>query len=128
MTTVLTQKRGEPFKYRFTFGNGWIGPMFTGGVRFTVRTRIPGSDVPDDTDDGVVYAAKSMDPDPEITFEEDGEVAYILIPASSTRSWPRQTLYADVQAAVDGDPESPYKPDDGYVEIKVTGDITRTPP
>ena len=59
MTTVLTQKRGEPFKYRFTFGNGWIGPMFTGGVRFTVRTRIPGSDVPDDTDDGVVYAAKN---------------------------------------------------------------------
>ena len=48
------QRRGTEFKYISTLKDGWTAPMFTGGILFTIRRVIPGSEVPDDSDPDVL--------------------------------------------------------------------------
>jgi hypothetical protein len=119
-TTLDPQRRGAEFKYTFTLGNGWTSSMFTGGLIFTLRTRIPASTVLDDTDAAVVAQASVAGG--EITFSTT-TVGTILIPGADTKTWPTGRLYWDLQGIVTTGARV-LDVDDGTITI--IGDVTRT--
>lgn len=114
------QLRGDEFKYTFTLGNGWTSTMFTGGVKFTLRTSIPASTVVTDTD-AVDQASVAGG---EITFSST-TVGTVLIPGSRTTAWPAKRLYWDLQGYVTIGAR-PLTADRGSVLI--IGDLTRAAP
>lgn len=117
-TILPPQRRGDRFLYHFTLGNSWTGAMFTGGLKFTLRTAVPPSSTVTDTD---AVDQASVDGG-EITFADDTHGA-ITIPAARTTNWPARRLYWDLQGAVTigSDVETL---DSGSILIK--GDITRS--
>jgi hypothetical protein len=117
-TALPPHVRGDTFSRSFTLGNSWLGSTFTGGVKFTLRTRAPASSVVTDTD--AVDQATTVAG--EITFV--GAVGTILIPASRTTVWAAGKLYWDLQGSVTGVPTI-YTID--YGTIIIVADITRAP-
>lgn len=123
MTTTPTpldpHYRGDTFDYDFTIGSGWVFADFTGGLKFTLRTRAPSSSTTADTD-AVDQATSSGG---EITGS--GTAGNVLIPASRTTAWPAGgKLYWDLQGIVTGSPNRVYTLDSGTIVI--LSDITRT--
>jgi hypothetical protein len=122
MTTLDSQRRGDPFEYRFTLGNGWTSASFS-EVRFTLRRRYPASSIVTDTDSDVVDQATLGEG--EITFESD-TVGLIEFPSSRTTAWPALRLLWDLQGTVAGaSPAASRTIDSG--EIMIDPDVTRTP-
>lgn len=110
--------RGDTFEYSFTLQSPWTPAMFTGGLRFTLRTAVTASTVVSD-DDAVDKASVANG---EITFV--GQVGTVLIPASRTTTWPHGgKLLWDLQGIVTGAPNKVYTIEDGTVLIR--GDVTR---
>jgi hypothetical protein len=121
MSTALDpQRRGTEFKYTFTLGNSWTSSMFTGGLIFTLRTRIPASSVLDDTDAGVVAQASVAGGG--ITFSST-TVGTVLIPGATTKLWPTGRLFWDLQGIVT---IGARVLDVDAGTILIVGDITRT--
>jgi len=120
MTTLASQRRGDEFKYTFTLGNGWTSTMFTGGMKFTLRTSIPASSVVTDTD-AVDQASVATG---EITFSS-ATVGTVLIPGARTTAWPAKNLFWDLQGYVTVGAR-PLTADDGTILIR--GDVTRSAP
>jgi hypothetical protein len=81
-TALAPRVRGDTFVYSFTLGNSWTGASFTGGVKFTLRTRVPSSSVVTDAD--AVHQATVANG--QIAFV--GAVGTITIPASATTAFP----------------------------------------
>lgn len=118
MTTLDPHRRGDTFEYSFRLGNGWVGSDFTGGVKFTLRTSPPDSNITTD-DDAVDQASVSGG---EIVFS--GAAGTITIPASRTTEWPAASLFWDLQGVISGTPNVVHTIDDGAIRIKA--DITRS--
>jgi hypothetical protein len=91
------QRRGTEFKYDSALTAGWTEAMFTGGIVFTLRKRLPASSVVDDTDSDVVGQVSVADGG--IVFTSPTEFT-VTIPGSVTTSWPTRTLYWDMQGIV----------------------------
>jgi hypothetical protein len=112
--------RGDTFRYEFDLGNDWLGVDFSGGVKFTLRKRLPATTITSDTDASVVDQA-TTDAN-EITF--NGEVGTVIIPASRTQNWPApKKLYWDIQGVV---ASTGFRKtiDGGTIEIE--SDVTRS--
>lgn len=119
MSTKLDSAvRGDTFSYSFTLGSGWTGSDFTGGVRFTLRERIPDSSVTDDAD-AIDQATTTGG---EITFS--GATGTVTIPASRTTLWPTKVLLWDLSGTVSGATPLVYTIDSGTILIR--GDVTRS--
>ena len=118
MTTLESQRRGDTFERSFTLGNGWTGASFTGGVKFTLRTKIPPSSTVTDAD-AVDQASIAGG---EITIVDDEGT--IVIPAERTTTWPVAVLLWDLQGVISGDPDVVRTIDSG--SIRITGDVTRS--
>lgn len=119
--TLDAQRRGTEFRYYFTLENSWVYTMFDGGLLWTLRKSIPISSVLDDTDAGVIAQASL----------EEGEIIFssptagmILLPASTTKTWPVKTLPWDLQGTVLGSPDRVF--DIAAGELPILGDVTRT--
>jgi hypothetical protein len=117
MTVLLAHTRGDTFEYSNTLGNSWLVSDFTGGFKFTLRTRIPNTSVVDDTD-AVDQASVTTG---EIT--SSGANFTITIPKERTTAWPVRTLFWDLQGVVTAT---------GYCKtidsgtIVIAGDVTRS--
>lgn len=126
MTTVdvrlAPQRRGAEFRYSSTLKTPWVASMFTGGILFTVRKRIPASTVLDDTDSDVVaqvsVAGGGIVFSSETAFE-------VLIPGSVTKAWPATTLYWDMQGVITATPDNRVL-DIAAGTVVVLGDVTRS--
>jgi hypothetical protein len=118
MTVLASHRRGDTFSYTITLGDGWVGADFTGGMKFTLRERVPDSSVT--TDDDAMDQATSGGG--EITGS--GATVTIVIPASRTTSWKAKQLYWDLQGVVSGSPDEVYTID--YGTIPILPDITRS--
>jgi hypothetical protein len=112
--TSLKMVRSDTFVKVFTLGNGWVGSDFTGGIKFTIRDRVPEVDVVDDTG-----AILSVD---ESYMSFVGAVGTLTIPASMTNIQTGR-LYWDIQGTVTGSPNYVKTIDSGT--MSVSGDITR---
>jgi hypothetical protein len=115
---LVTHVRGDTFVRLTTLGNGWVAADFTGGLKFTLRERVPASSVVTDAD--VVDQASLAGG--EITAS--GAELTITIPASRTNVWPTRKLYWDLQGVVSGAVPRVYTIASGTVEI--VGDVTRS--
>jgi hypothetical protein len=109
--------RGDTFDYDFTIGSGWVFADFTGGLKFTLRTREPSSSTVADTD----ATDQATSAGGEVTGS--GAAGNVLIPASRTTAWPSGRLYWDLQGIVTGTPNRVYTIDKGTIVI--VADITR---
>lgn len=112
MTTLDPHYRGSEFRYSFTLGNGWEGEMFTGGVKFTLRTAYPLSIVTDDNDAVEVASTETG----EITF--NGDAGTIVISAARTHMWPAQKLVWDLRGFITGPPARAFVIDAGHIVIR----------
>lgn len=130
MTTLAPHRRGDTFgteqiPRRFTLAPGLTGATFTGGVRWTLRSKVS------DSDDSFVDQASSVGGEGgEITFTgagtaEDPCIGSIVIQASRTEAWPARDLPWDLEGRISGDPEQVVTLDSG--ELPVLPDITRGP-
>lgn len=118
MTTLKPQRRGDRFLYYFTLGNSWTAAMFTGGIKFTLRTSVPSSSTVTDVD-AVDQAAVATG---EITFSDDTHGS-VLIPGARTTAWPARRLKWDLQGVVTVGARVETI-DSG--DIQIEGDITRS--
>lgn len=117
------QRRGTEFKYSSALAAGWTSGMFTGGIAFTVRKRIPPHADPMH-DSGPDVVAKVSLADGGIVFTSSTEFT-VTIPGSVTTRWPLQVLYWDMQGIVNASPANrPLDIAAGTVEVR--GDVTRT--
>lgn len=125
--TLDAHRRGTTFRYYFTLENSnplgapWVYTMFDGGLLWTLRTRIPVSTVLDDTDAGVIAQASLAAG--QIIFSSP-TAGMVLLPASTTKTWPVKTLPWDLQGTVLGTPNSVF--DIAAGELPILGDVTRT--
>lgn len=118
MTTALDPHfRGDTFDYDFTIGSGWVFADFTGGLKFTLRTRAPSSSTVADTD----ATDQATSAGGEVTGS--GTAGNVLIRASRTTTWPTGRLYWDLQGIISGSPNRVYTIDSGTITI--VADITR---
>lgn len=98
-TILDPQRRGAEFKYNFTLGNGWTASMFTGSLKFTLRSTLPESSVTTDVVGANGCVDQASVSGGEITFS-DTTHGTILIPGSRTTAWPGRTLFWDLQGIV----------------------------
>lgn len=117
-TILDPQIRGDDFRYLFTLGNGWTASMFTGGLKFTLRTSEPDTSVVDDS--GAIDQASVAGG--EISFS-DTTHGIVAIPAARVTTWPTGRLLWDLQGVVSLGAHV-YTIDRGT--IVVTADITRS--
>jgi hypothetical protein len=117
VTALAPHYRGDTFDYDFTLGAGWVFADFTGGLKFTLRTRAPSSSTTSDAD--AVDQATSGGGG----ITGSGTSGNVLIPASRTTAWPSGRLYFDLQGIVSGTPNRVYTLDSGTITI--VADITR---
>lgn len=115
-------RRGTRFRYSSTLEDGWTSSMFTGGILFTLRTRIPASSVVDDTDAGVVAQVSLADGG--IVFSS-ATAFTVTIPASVTTNWPTKRLVWDMQGIITASPEDDVE-DIAAGSVVILGDVTRT--
>lgn len=119
---LTPQRRGTEFKYSSVLTEGWTDAMFTGGIVFTLRTKIPGSNVRSDADPDVVdktsVAAGGIDFSTTTAFE-------VHFPGSRTTKWPVQTLVWDMQGIITASPENRVL-DIAAGTVEVLGDVTRS--
>lgn len=112
------QIRGDRFRRITALGNGWTADQFTGGLRFTVRRRVPPASVVSDGDAlGHVTTAGGG-------IVASGTSVTITIPASVTKHWPCEELLWDLQGTITG-----AEPDVRTIAmgtLQVIGDITRS--
>jgi hypothetical protein len=119
-TKLPSHRRGNPFKYSFTLGNGWTQAHFTGDVKFTLREDIPGSDVASNAS----AVAEASLADGEIVFTSSTE-GYVELPSSLTRSWPVTTLLGELAGYITG--AVPAKRTiEPLVEVEIEGDLDRS--
>ncbi len=119
-TVLEPHLRGDTFRYEFDLGNDWLGVDFSGGVKFTLRKRLPSTSVTSDSDAGVVDQATSDAG--EITFS--GETGIIVIPKERTQNWPApKTLYWDIQGTVTA---TGYRKTIDGGTIAIESDVTRS--
>lgn len=120
MTVLDSHTRGDTFIYEFDLGNDWVGVDFSGGVKFTLRKRLPSSSITDDSDSNVVDQASVAGG--EISFSS--ETGRIVIPKERTQVWPApKTLYWDLQGVVSA---SGYCKTIDQGTIEITRDVTRS--
>lgn len=126
MTTVDVQlerqRRGTEFRYSSSLATGWTAGMFNGGIKFTVRKRIPPSSVVGDYDPDVV--AQVSVADGGIVFSSDTDFT-VTIPGRITTRWPLATLYWDMQGVINASPENRVL-DIAAGTVDVDGDVTRS--
>lgn len=118
MTTLDPQIRGDEFRYSFTLNDGWTAAMFTGGIKFTLRSKLPASSEVNDA--RAIYQASVARG--EITFSDDTS-GTILIPGARTTLWPAQRLYWDLQGVITIGSRV-LTIDSGDIEIRA--DVTRS--
>jgi hypothetical protein len=112
--------RGDPFVMSFVLGNSWTSSMFTGGLKWTLRTREPSESVVTDTD----AIAQATTTDGEITFSTT-TAGSVSLPSSETTTWPAGRKHWDLQATVSGVVPRSYTIARGTIVI--IADITRAP-
>jgi hypothetical protein len=110
--------RGDTFEYSTTLLDGWTAETFTGGLRFTLRTRYPESSVADDT--GAVASVTTTTGE----IVAAGTAVAVTIPASATKLWPAKKLVWDLQGIVTGSPNKVYTIAMG--DIVIDPDVSRT--
>ena len=116
------QRRGTEFKYISTLKDGWTAPMFTGGILFTIRRVIPGSEVPDDSDPDVL--AQVSVAGGGIVFTNDTDFT-VTIPGAVTKAWPAKQVFWDMQGSITAVPDNRVL-DIAAGTVVVVGDITRS--
>jgi hypothetical protein len=97
--------------------------MFDGGIRFTLRKRIPASTVLDDTDDDVV-AQVSDAPGGGIVFSSETDFE-VVIPGSLTNTWPLKPTHWDMQGIILATPNNRVL-DIAWGTVPVQGDVGRS--
>ncbi len=118
MTTLRSQRRGDPFDRGFTLGNEWTGTDFE-EMWFTLRATMPTSDSAANDDDAVAQATLGGG-----SITVTGAAGRVLLPSSSTRTWPgAKRLYWDLQGRPTGD-TNVYTIDSG--DVLVAADVTRS--
>lgn len=137
MTVLASHRRGDTFgtaqvPRRFTLTTPLTGATFTGGVRWTLRSKIPGSS---SGGDGFVAQASSEEGegDGAITFTGEGTeldpcIGSMTFPASSTAEWPARDLFWDLEGIITGTPPAEDEVitlDSG--EIPILPDVTLGP-
>lgn len=119
-------RRGTEFSYSSSLTDGWTAAMFTGGILFTLRSKLPPSSRLDDTDtlaSGGEMVHQASVANGQITFANDTDFT-VLIPAASTHVWPVKRLFWDMQGKVT---VGARVLDIASGTITVTPDVTRTP-
>lgn len=114
-------RRGTEFKYSSALLSGWTAAMFTGGIVFTLRKRLPASSVVDDTDADVVGQVSVAGGG--IVFSSTTAFT-VTIDGSVTTSWPAKKLYWDMQGIITGSPNRVLDIVAGTV--LVVADVTRS--
>ena len=116
-------RRGSEFKYSSVLENGWTVDMFTGGILFTVRKRIPASSVVNDRDPDVVAQA-SIATGGGIVFSTSTAFT-VTIPGVFNAAWPTEKLYWDMRGFITAVPHKRVL-DIAAGTVEVRGDVTRT--
>jgi hypothetical protein len=116
--TLAPHVRGDTFIYSTALGNGWVAADFSGGIRFTLRSRYPASSVTTDADavDQATLAAGDI--------VASGANLTITIPAARTTLWAAGRLYFDLQGVVAGATPRVYTIASGVITI--LPDVTRS--
>lgn len=100
--------------------------MFTGGILWTLRTKLPRSSVLDDTDtiaSGGSLVHQASIANGQLTFSSDTEFT-VLIPGALTHAWPAIKMHWDMQGKITSG-ERVLDIAAGTVFVKA--DVTRTP-
>lgn len=122
MTTIdielAPHRRGDTFEYSTTLEGGWTFEHFTGGLKFTLRSSLPPSEVTSDAD--AIDQASTAGGE----IVASGTSVEVTIPAARTTNWPTRRLYWDLQGVVAGATPRVYTLASGTIQIRA--DITRS--